>query len=140
VAGVLEAARKLGFCLHRAAFELVDGSAGGALEVMVMGFAGYFVAGGVAWDVDRCEPLVVDEAADVSIDGRNAERVDLFLREGEGFVGRQRAIGFDEGGADGVFLAGVASLDRCRHKQTYSSVLRASSQLWRMTKAGRSVL
>src|ERR1700758_3679737 len=58
VAGVLEAARELGFGLDCAAFEFVDGSADVALEVMVMRFAGHFVAGGVAWNLDRREPFV----------------------------------------------------------------------------------
>jgi hypothetical protein len=129
VAGVLEAARELGFGLDRAAFEFVDGSAEVALEVMVMRFAGHFVAGGVAWNLDRGEPFVFDEAADVAVDGCDAERIDLFLRERECLIGRERTVGFDEGGADGVFLAGVAGLDGCRHEQTYSSVLRVWSQL-----------
>jgi hypothetical protein len=132
VAGVLEAARELGFGLHRAAFEFVDGSADVALEVMVMRFAGHFVAGGVAWDLDRGEPFVFDEAADIAIDGSDAQRIDLFLCEREGLIGRERTVGLKEGGADGVFLAGVAGLDGCRHELTYSSVLRVSSQLWRV--------
>jgi hypothetical protein len=139
VAGVLEAARKLGFGLDRAAFEFVNGSAHVALEVMVMRFAGNFVTGGVAWNLDRGEPLVFDEAADVAVDSRDAERINLFLREREGLIGGERTVGFDEGGADGVFLAGVAGLDDCRHEQTYSSVLRVWSQLCQvheLTQAG----
>jgi len=87
VAGVLEAAGELGAGLHLAAFEFVDGAADVALEVVVVGLAGYFVAGGVAGDVDRGEPVVVDQAADVAVDGGDAEGIDLFLGEGEGFVG-----------------------------------------------------
>jgi hypothetical protein len=129
VAGVLEAAGQFGFGLDGTAFEFVDGSAEGALEMMVMGFAGYFVAGGVARDLDGSEPFVFDQAADVAVDGGDAEGVDRFLRESEGLVGRERAVGFQERGADGIFLAGVPGLNGCRHKLTYSSVLRGPSQL-----------
>ena len=124
MAGVLEAAREFGPGLDLAAFKLVDGAANVALEVVVVGLAGYLVAGGVAWDLDRGEPLVVDQAADVAVDGGDAEGVYLFLGEGEGFVGGERAIGLKEGGADGVFLAGVAGLDRGWHEHAYPSVLR----------------
>jgi len=133
VAGVLEAAGELGAGLHLAAFEFVDGAADVALEVVVVGLAGDLVAGGVAGDVDRGEPLVVDQAADVAVDGGDAEGVYLFLGKGEGFVGGEGAIGLEEGGADGVFLAGVAGLDRGWHKHawvaSYPSVLRRYSQL-----------
>jgi hypothetical protein len=129
VAGVLEASGKLGLGLHLAAFELMDGAAGVALEVVVVSFAGDLVAGGVAGDLDGCEPLVLDQAADVAVDGGDAEGVDLFLGEDEGFVGREGTIRLDEGCANGVFLAGVAGLDGDGHEQTYSSVLRDSSQL-----------
>jgi hypothetical protein len=129
VAGVLEASGKLGLGLNLAAFELVDGATAIALEVMVMGFAGDLVAGGVAGDVDWGEPLVLDEAADVAVDGGDAERVDLFLGEGEGFVWRQGPISFEEGGANGVLLPGVAGLDRSGHGQAYRSVLREDSQM-----------
>jgi hypothetical protein len=128
VAGVFESAREFGFGLHLTAFQLVDGAAGVALEVVVVGFAGYLVAGGVAWDIDWLEPVVLDQAADVSVDGGDAEGVDVFLGEGEGFVGREWAVGFEECGADGVFLAGVAGLDRGCHGRAlvhaYRSVLR----------------
>jgi hypothetical protein len=129
VAGVLEATGELGFGLHLAAFELVDGAADVALEVMMVGFAGDLVAGGVAGDFDGCEPLVLEQATDVAVDGGDAESIDLFLGEGEGFVGRKGAIRLEKGCADGVFLAGVAGLNRGGHEQTYSSVLRDSSQL-----------
>jgi hypothetical protein len=133
VAGVLKAAGEFGAGLHLAAFELVDGAAGVALEVVVVGLAGYFVAGGVAGDVDWGEPLVIDQAADVAVDGGDAEGVYLFLSQGEGFVGREGAIRLEEGGADGVFLAGVAGLDRGWHEHawlaSYRSVLRRYSQL-----------
>lgn len=117
--GVLESARELGFGLHLATFQLVDGAAGVALEVVVVGLAGYLVAGGVAGDVDWLEPVVVDQAADVAVDGGDAEGIDLFLGESEGLVGREWAIGFEEGGADGVFLAGVAGLDWGCHVRAY---------------------
>ena len=129
VAGVLEAAGELGPGVHLAAFELVDGAADVALEVMVMGFAGNLVASGVAGDFDGGEPLVFDEVAYVAIDGGDADGFNLFLSEGEGFVGRERTIGLEECGADRVFLAGVARLDRGSHEHPYSSVLRGSSQL-----------
>ena len=129
VADVSKAAGKFGFGLHLAAFELVDGAADVALEVMVVGFAGDLVAGGVAGNFDRREPFVFDEAADVAVDGGDAEGVDLFLGEGEGFVGGERAIGFEEGGADGLFLTGVAGLNGNCHGQAYLSVLRGWSQL-----------
>ena len=64
----------------------MDGAADVALEVVVVGLASYFVSGGVAGDFDRSEPLVVDQAADVAVDGGDAQSVDLFLGEGKGFV------------------------------------------------------
>jgi hypothetical protein len=129
VAGIFEAAGKPWLGVHLAAFELVDGAADVALEVMVMGFAGDLVASGVAWDFDGCEPLVFDEVADVAIDGGDADGFNLFLSKGKRFVGGERAICFEESGADSVFLTGVARLDGGGHEQTYSSVLRGSSQL-----------
>jgi hypothetical protein len=131
MAGVLEAARELWFGLHLAAFELMNGAADVALEVVVVGFAGDLVTGGVAGDFDWNEPFVFDEGADVAIDGGDAECVYVLLRDGEGFVGGERAISFDEGGADGVFLTGVAGLDGGSHGHAYLSVLRGWSQLWR---------
>jgi hypothetical protein len=131
VAGVLEAAGEFWFGLHLAAFELVNGAADVALEVVVVGFAGDLVTGGVAGDFDRGEPLVFDEGADVAIDGGDAESVYVLLRDGEGFVGGERTIGFDEGGADRVFLTGVAGLDGGGHGHAYLSVLRGWSQLRR---------
>jgi hypothetical protein len=127
VAGVLKAARKFGFGLHLAAFEFVDRAAAVALEVMVVGFAGDLVSGGVAGDVDGFEPVVFDQAADVPVDGGDAESVDLLLSQREGFVGREGAVCFKKGGADSVFLAGVTGLDRVcrnRHWHAYRSVLR----------------
>jgi hypothetical protein len=129
VAAVLEASGKLGLGLDLTAFELVDGAAAIALEVMVVGLAGDLVAGGVAGDVDGSEPLVLDEAADVAVDGGDAERVDVFLGEGEGFVWGQGPIGFEEGGANGILLPGIAGLNRSSHGQAYRSVLRDDSQL-----------
>ena len=133
MAGVLEAAGELGARLHLAALKLVDGAADVALEVVVVGFAGYFVAGGVAGDIDGGEPLVVDQTADVAVDSGDAEGIYLFLGEGEGFVGGEGAIRLEEGGADGLFLAGVAGLDRGWHEHawlaSYPSVLRRYSQL-----------
>ena len=115
MAGVLEATGEFGAGVHLAALQFVDGAADVALEVMVVGFAGDFVPGGVAWDVDWGEPLVVDQAAYVAVDRGDAEGINLFLGEGESFVGGERAIGFEKGGADGVFLAGVAGLNRGWH-------------------------
>ena len=60
----------------------MDGAAGVALKVVVVGFAGYLVAGGVAGDVDRLEPVVVDQAADVAVDGGDAEGIDLLSGRG----------------------------------------------------------
>jgi hypothetical protein len=111
VAGVLEAAGEFGLGLHLAPFELVDRAAAIALEVMVVGFASDLVAGGVARDINGLEPVVFDQAADVAVDGGYAEGVDLFLSQGESFVRRERAVCFEEGGANGVFLASVAGLD-----------------------------
>jgi hypothetical protein len=124
VAGVLEATGEFGTILHLAAFQFVDGAADVALEVVVVGFAGDFVAGGVAGDIDRGEPLVFYQAADVAVDRGDAEGVDLFLGQGEGFVGREGAVGFEEGCADGFLLAGVPGLNGCGHEHPYSSVLR----------------
>jgi len=123
----------------------MEGAADVALEVVVVGFAGDLVAGGVAGDLDGCEPLVLDQAADVAVDGGDAEGVNLSLGEGEGFVGREGTIRLEEGGADGVFLAGVARLNGGGHEQTYSSVLRDSSQLegdvfWQSWSAERPIL
>ena len=103
----------------------MDGAAGVALEVVVVGLAGDLVAGGVAGDVDRGEPVVVDEAADVAVDGGDAERVDLLLGETEGFVWREWTIGFEEGCADGIFLAGVAGLDLCGHEHASLALMLA---------------
>jgi hypothetical protein len=129
VAGIFEAAGKPGPGLHLAAFELMDVATDIALEVMVMGFAGDLVAGGVAGNLNRGEPLVFEQAADVAIDSGDADCIHVFLREGEGFVRREGAIGLKESGSDGIFLTGLAGLDGSSHEQTYSSVLRSSSQL-----------
>lgn len=45
VTGVLEAAGQLRAVLHLAAFQFMDGAADVALEVVVVGFAGDFIAG-----------------------------------------------------------------------------------------------
>lgn len=116
MAGVGEAAGKFGACRHGATGELVDGAAVGALEVMMVGFAGDLVAGGLAGDVDGSEPGVFDEAGDVAIDGCNADGFDLLLRKGERFFGGEWAVGVEKGRADGVFLAGVAGLGDRGHE------------------------
>jgi len=86
VACVLEAAGKLRLGLHLAAFEFVDGATVVALEVMVVRFASNLVAGGMAGNVYGLEPVVFDQAANVAVNGGDAEGVDLFLGEGEGFI------------------------------------------------------
>jgi hypothetical protein len=137
VAGVLEALGQARFGLEFAAFQLVDGIAGGALEVVMVGFAGYFVVSGCAGDINGREPLLVYELADVAVDSGDAESIDLLLGERERLVGRERSVCLQEGAADGVFLAGVAGLNSGGHCRLNPSVLRVQSQL--PPQSGRSV-
>ena len=88
--------------------EVVDAAAVAAVEVVVMAFAGDFVAGGFAGDLDGREPALGDERVDVAVDGGHADAVDEGLSGGEGFVGREGARRLLEGGTNGVFLAGFS--------------------------------
>ena len=94
-----------------------------------MSFACDLVSGGLSGDVDRDEPLLLDEAGDVAIDGGDADGLGLLLREGECLLGGERATGLEESGANGFFLTGIASLEGWGHDRFYPSVLRSWSQL-----------
>lgn len=88
--------------------EIVDAAAVTAMEVVVMAFAGDFVAGGLAGNFDRGEPAIGNKGVDVAIDRGNADALHDALGGGEGLVWRQGARGLLEGGANGVFLASFA--------------------------------
>lgn len=78
-----------------------------ALEMMVMGFAGYFVPGGVAGNIYRLQPSLVHQRLDVAIDRRLAKSRMMALRALQNFVRRQWPVGFEKGVANRCFLPGI---------------------------------
>ena len=108
VAGGAEASGELGAALGDAAFEVVELAALVALEMMMVGFAGQLVAGGVAGELDGLQPAFLHERLDVSVDGGDAERRMVLLGGAENFFGRERTPGRCEGFADGGLLPCVS--------------------------------
>ena len=92
MAAVFEAFGEFGFGLYGAAFELVGCAAGYALEVMVVGLAGDFVARGCAGDLHGGEPMTLKQRGDVAVDGGDADAVHLLLREQESLSGALRLV------------------------------------------------
>ena len=69
------------FALCSASFEVIQSATFVALEVMVVLFAGQFVARYVARDFDRLQPSFLDQRLDVSVDRGNPNaRVALLCR------------------------------------------------------------
>ncbi|MCU1222938.1 MAG: hypothetical protein JWQ42_1031 [Edaphobacter sp.] len=66
-------------------------------------------------NLDRCKPFIFHQAADIPVDGSDAERVYLLLGKGKGFVRGQRAICIAKCCANGLLLARVPGLSRSRH-------------------------
>ena len=93
---------------QNAAGEVVDAATVPAMEVVMMAFAGDFVAGGLAGDLYGGEPAVGHEGVDVAINGGHADAADKGLGGGEGLIRRQGARGLLEGSANGIFLAGFS--------------------------------
>jgi hypothetical protein len=63
---------------------------------MMMVFAGHFIPGRFAGNLDGRQPLVLDEGVDISIYGREAKRSDSFLRKSQRFVWRKWSVRFEE--------------------------------------------
>lgn len=65
---------------------------------------------------DLGEPPLLDEVADVAVDGRDAEPRNGDLRGFECLAGRERAVGLLEGAADRVALRGAAGGEGRGHR------------------------
>ena len=93
MAGHAEAVGKLGLHVDAATLQLEELAALVALEVMVMLFARDLVACGVAGNVDGSQPLFLNQEVNVAVDRCDRKAVHLLLREAQGLVVRERAIG-----------------------------------------------
>src|ERR1700733_2975921 len=100
---------------HIASFKLMNCAAATALEMMMMRLSSNLIAYGTAGDLNRGEPLILDEVRDIPIDRSNAQGVRSPLSEGKSLVWRERAVLFEEGCADGLLLSCFSSLDLPDH-------------------------
>lgn len=78
------------------------------MEVVVVFFAGDFVAGGLTGKVHGDEPAFFDQRLDVAVDGGDAEAGDFFRGLLQDFLRAHRAATLQEDLADGGFLPGIA--------------------------------
>ena len=109
VAGQLEAGGNgWGGAGQGAAWQVVDAAAVPAMKVVVVAFAGDFIARRLAGDLDGREPAIGDERVDVAIDGGHADILHDALGRGKCFVWREGTCGELKGGPDGIFLAGFS--------------------------------
>jgi hypothetical protein len=98
------------FALCSASFEVIQFATFVALEVMVVLFAGEFVARCIAKDFDRLQPSFLDQGLDVSVDRGNPNARVVLLCRPENFFRRQRPIGFCKSLSNGSLLSGVSNV------------------------------
>jgi len=87
-----------------------------AVEVMVVRLAAHLITGGLARQRNRIEPAFRKQRLDVAVDRRDAQRLIVTLSRCQRFFRGERAVRFDEGVADGLFLARIAGYG-LRHGQ-----------------------
>jgi hypothetical protein len=103
-----EAGGEFGFNGDGAAGDFEDALAVAAGEMVVVLFAGDFVAGGLAGKFNRGEPAFFEEGFDVAVNGGDADALDVGLGKFEDLKGPERAADAFKDFADGRLLAGVA--------------------------------
>jgi len=96
--------------LHSASFEVVQLAALVALEVMMMLFAGHFVARRVARYFDRLQPSFLHQRLDVSVHRGNSNAWVVLLGQSQRFFRRQRPTGFCKSLSNGSLLSGVSNV------------------------------
>jgi len=106
-----ESTRQLWLDRRHASFEFVDLSTVVAQEVMVVLFSREFIARGLARQLNRDQPFLVNQRFEVPVNRCDADLGHGPLRVGEYLFRRERPIGFDKGGADRVLLAGISRRD-----------------------------
>ncbi|HVT99909.1 MAG TPA: hypothetical protein VHE33_20585, partial [Acidobacteriaceae bacterium] len=110
VTGCAKPPRQFWFALCSASFEVIQLATFVALEVMMMLFAGHFVARSIARQFNRLQPSLLNQRLDVSVHrGNSNARVEL-LRRSESFFRRQRPIGFRKSLSNGSLLSGVTNV------------------------------
>jgi hypothetical protein len=120
VTGCAKPAGQFWFALCSASFEVIQFATFVALEVMVVLFAGQFVARCVARHFDRLQPSFLDQSLDVSVYRGNPNAWLVVLCRSENFFRRQRPIGFCKSLSNGSLLSGVSNISDAQ-----SNLLRA---------------
>jgi hypothetical protein len=90
------------------------------LEVMMMLFAGHFVARGIARYFDRLQPSFLDQRLDVSVDRGNPNAWVELLCRSENFFRGQRPIGFCKSLSNGGLLPGVSNVPDAQSNLPYA--------------------
>jgi len=98
------------FALCSASFEVIQFATFVALEVMVVLFAGHFVARRIARYFDRLQPSFLDQRLDVSVHSGNPKASVVLLCRSENFFRRQRPIGFCKSLSNGSLLSGISNV------------------------------
>jgi hypothetical protein len=75
------------------ALEIVHAATGSAGEMVMMAFAGQFVAAGLAGYFDNRQPLLFQEQFKSPVNGRDADIWNRLLGILQDFLGRKRTIG-----------------------------------------------
>lgn len=83
-------------------------SAGAAVEVMVVRFAGDFVAGGFTGHLDQDDAAIGDKGLKGAVDRRHPHSSNASLGQIEDFACGDRAVGLGDDGLDCVALLGVS--------------------------------
>ena len=92
---------------QRTARHLEDLAAGGAVKMVVMFLARDFIPVGLAGNGDRGQPLLFHQAADVAVDGREADAGYILPGVVQDLLGRKGTVGIQKRGADRVLLPGL---------------------------------
>ena len=91
-----------------AVLDFIDAVALDAVEVVVVLLVRDLVAAGRARELDRAQPTLVAQPADVAVDGGDAEAGAAALGGGEHLFVAQRPAGVEQRLADGVALLGLS--------------------------------
>jgi len=86
------------------AFQFVDLAARAAMEVMMVGLAGEFVAGRLAGEFDDGQPPLLHQPLHIAVDRRHAQPLTLRLGSPQDLIHRQGPAGRLEDSPDGVAL------------------------------------
>ena len=100
--------RKFEFRRRKASLQVKNLAARIAMEVVMMFFAGYFVAGFIARHVHRLQPFFYHQILNISIDRGDSEASMMTPGGLESLIRSQRSVRFDECLADRRLLSCIA--------------------------------